>query len=117
MFFFIQLMHNKIVDTSLIFLDQYGRKQALRILAKEKLNRDIQSGNGIYWTECIMFRASNTDTEFRYSGIELNTEFLYWKLGNSGILEAKNGHFWPNFGPMLQQKCEFWTIFDWNHFR
>ena len=24
-------------------------------------------------------RGSNTDTEFRYSGIELNTEFRYWK--------------------------------------
>ena len=45
----------------------------------------------------IFTRGSNIDTKFWYSGIELNTEFRYCKLGNSGFLEAKNGHFWPNF--------------------
>ena len=55
----------------------------------------------------VNFRASNTDTEFRYSGIELNTEFRYLELGNSGILEAKNGHFWSNCGQIVQQKCDF----------
>ena len=45
---------------------------------------------------CIFHRGSNIDTEFRYSGIELNTKFRYWKLGNSGILEASI-------------KCNFWT--------
>ena len=46
-------------------------------------------------------RGSNTDTEFRYSGIELNTVLWCWKWANSGILKAKNSLFWPNFGGIL----------------
>ena len=85
------------------------RKEALfdqvNAIFKIKFIRFTNSSNSRFIT-----RASNTDTEFRYSGIELNTEFRYWKLGNSGFLEAKNGHFWPNFGQILQQNVIFEPI-------
>ena len=62
-------------------------------------------------------RASNSGIEFRNSVIDFETRFRNWKLENSGILEAKIGHFWLNFGHILLHKCDFWTNFDWNHFR
>ena len=65
----------------------------------------------------ILSRASNSGIEFRNSVIDFETRFRNWKLENSGILEAKIGHFWLNFGHILLHKCDFWTNFDWNHFR
>ena len=59
-------------------------------------------------------RDSNTDNEFWYFGIELNTEFRYWKLGNACISEAKNGHLWQI---LLKNYVDFEAIANKNTFR